>query len=200
MVSWPPNRSWSASADPEGRMPDSRRAPPMTPVTRFVLAEMSMDIRVLTWIVLALPFALALGGALGRGPARGILLEVAVLVLLLYVSVWLLWRPTAFEVDPSGLRILWPLRARIIPGRDIAEAVVLSREAFRREFGRAMRIGVGGLWGGFGWLYTSKGLLDLYVSRTDRIVLVRLRAGRPLLLPPAAEARFVAALRDLSRG
>jgi len=63
-----------------------------------------------------------------------------------------------------------------------------------------MRIGVGGLWGGFGWLYTSKGLLDFYASRTDRLVLVRLRARRPLLVTPETEERFVAALRDLSLG
>jgi hypothetical protein len=63
-----------------------------------------------------------------------------------------------------------------------------------------MRVGVGGLWGGFGWLYTSKGLLGLYVSRTDRLVLVRLRTGRPLLVTPEGDERFVAALRAVSRG
>ena len=172
----------------------------MTPVTRFALAPMSTDIRVLTWIVLALPLALALGGTLGRGPARGILLGATALVLILYASVWLLWRPSVFEVDRTGLRILWPLRARVIPAREIIQAGVLSREAVRREFGWAMRVGAGGLWGGFGWLYTSKGLLDLYVSRTDRLVLVRLRTGRPLLVTPEGDERFVAALRDLSRG
>jgi hypothetical protein len=52
----------------------------------------------------------------------------------------------------------------------------------------------------FGWLYTRKGLLDLYVSRTDRLVLVRLRAGRPLLLTPERDEGFVDALRVLSRG
>ncbi|HEY7142119.1 MAG TPA: PH domain-containing protein [Methylomirabilota bacterium] len=161
---------------------------------------MSTDIRVLTGIALALPLVLAVGGGLGRGPARGILLGVTALVLVLYASVWLLWRPTAFEVDAAGLRILWPLRARGIPAREIGETVVLSREAFRREFGWGMRIGAGGLWGGFGWLYTSKGLLGLYVSRTDRVVLVRLRTGRPLLVTPEGDDRFVAALRAVSRG
>jgi hypothetical protein len=61
-----------------------------------------------------------------------------------------------------------------------------------------MRIGAGGLWGGFGWLYTRKGLLDLYVSRTDRFVLVRLRTGRPLLITPDADERFVAAFRAVA--
>ena len=172
----------------------------MTPATRFALAPMSTDIRRLTRIVLALPLVLALGGTLGRGPARGVLLGATVLVSILYASVWLLWRPTAFEVNPGGVRILWPLRTRVIPAREITEAVLLSRESFRREFGWATRIGAGGLWGGFGWLYTSKGLLDLYVSRTDRLVLVRLRTGRSLLVTPLDDERFVAALRDVSRG
>ena len=77
---------------------------------------------------------------------------------------------------------------------------MLSREAFRREFGWGVRIGAGGLWGGFGWLYTSKGLVGLYVSRTDRVVLVRRRAGRPLLVTPEDDERFVAALRAVSPG
>jgi hypothetical protein len=161
---------------------------------------MSVDIRVLTWIVLALPLMMFLGVYLARGPARSVLLVVWALVVLLYASVWLPWRPSAFEIDGAGLRILWPLRARAIPARDIAQAVVLSREAFRREFGWSVRIGAGGLWGGFGWLYTSKGLVDLYISRTDRVVLVRRRAGRPLLVTPEDDDRFVVALRAVSPG
>jgi len=172
-----------------------------TPVTRFGLTSMSTDIRVLTWIVLALPLGLALGASPARVPVRAVLLVVLAVVIVLYASVWLFWRPTAFEVDArGGLRILWPLRVRTIPAGEIAEAVVLSREAFHREFGWGMRIGAGGLWGGFGWLYTAKGLLGLHVSRTDRLVLVRLRTGRPLLVTPEDDERFVAALRAVSRG
>jgi hypothetical protein len=159
---------------------------------------MSTGIRVLTWIVLALPLVLFLGVLQALGPVRSVLLGVTILVLFLYASVRLLWRPTAFEIDPSGLRIRWPLRVRAIPAHELADAVVLSGDAFRREFGWGMRIGAGGLWGGFGWLYTRKGLLDLYVSRTDRFVLVRLRSGRPLLVTPDHDDRFVAALRALA--
>jgi hypothetical protein len=170
------------------------------PVTRFGLAPMSTDIRLMTSIVLALPPALGLAALLAPGPASRLLVVVPALMLLLYASVWLLWRPTSFEVDPTGLRIHWPLRARSIPAGEIVDAAVLARDALRREFGWGMRIGAGGLWGGFGWLYTRKGLLDLYVSRTDRLVLVRLRSGRALLLTPADEDRFVAALRRATRG
>ena len=168
------------------------------PVARFALAPMSTDIRVLTWVVLAIPLVLYLGALQAHGPARVVLVGVTALAVALYASVWLWWRPSAFEVSPAGLRIQWPLRARSIRARDLAEGVVLTRDAFRREFGWGMRIGAGGLWGGFGWLYTRKGLLDLYVSRTDRVVLVRLHAGRPLLVSPQDDGRFVAALRAVA--
>lgn len=170
-----------------------------TPVQRFGLAPMSADIRALTGIALVAPLGLGLAAALARGPVQTVLLAVSGFVLLLYASVWLLCRPTAFEVDAGGLGIRWPLRSRRIAARDIARAETLSRDAFRRDFGWAMRIGAGGLWGGFGWLYTRQGMLDLYVSRTDRLVLVRLHAGRPLLLTPEGDERFVAALHAVSR-
>jgi len=53
-----------------------------------------------------------------------------------------------------------------------------------------------GLWGGFGLLVASRESFAMYVSRTDRFVLVRLRAGRSLLLTPAEPERFVAALQS----
>jgi len=161
---------------------------------------MSRDIRALTGIALVAPLGLVLGAALAREPVRGTLLVAIVFVVVVYAAVWLLGRPTAFEVDTGGLWIRWPLRSRRIAAGDIARAEMLSREAFRRDFGWGIRIGAGGLWGGFGWLYTRKGLLDLYVSRTDRLVLVRLRAGRPLLLTPQRDEGFVDALRAVSRG
>jgi hypothetical protein len=171
-----------------------------TTVTRFALAPVSSDVRVLTRIALAVPLPLVLGVALTRGPVRDALFAATVLVVLLYAAVWLFWRPTRFEVDRAGLRILWPLRVRSIPGHEIVDAAPLSRETFRREFGWALRVGAGGLWGGFGWLYTPKGWVGLYVSRTDRFVLLRLRTQRPLLVTPDDAERFAAALRAVSRG
>ena len=53
-----------------------------------------------------------------------------------------------------------------------------------------------GLWGGSGLLVTARESFAMYVSRTDRFVLVRLRAGRSLLLTSAEPERFVAALQS----
>ena len=161
---------------------------------------MSGDIRALSGIALLAPLGLVLGAVLARNPVRGTLLGATLFVVVIYAAVWLLGRPTAFELDAAGLWIRWPLRSQRIAAGDIAGADLLSRESFRRDFGWGMRIGAGGLWGGFGWLYTRRGLVDLYVSRTDRFVLVRRRAGRPLLLTPERDVSFVDALRALSRG
>jgi hypothetical protein len=104
-----------------------------------------------------------------------------------------------FEVAADGLRIRFPLRTRAVPAREIAGVRLISGAAFREEFGFAVRIGVGGLWGGFGWLWTAKrGLVELYVSRLDGLVLVeRSRGAAPLLLTPTDPEELVEALSAL---
>ncbi len=80
--------------------------------------------------------------------------------------------------------------------RQIAAVEIVPRAEFRHRYGWGYRVGAGGLWGGFGLLVTSRESVAMYVSRTDRFVLVRLRAGRSLLLTPAEPERFVAALQS----
>jgi hypothetical protein len=56
---------------------------------------------------------------------------------------------------------------------------------------------VGGLWGTFGWLWTSRaGLVDVFVTRTDGLVLVTSREARPLLITPADPDAFVRAVSE----
>lgn len=157
---------------------------------------MSALIWALTLPLLALPVVFAVGGLRAVGPGSSLPLVLAGFLVLLYVGVWRYARPRAFEVAGRGLAIVWPARRRLIPRSEIAGARVLVRERCRAELGWGGRIGVGGLWGGFGWAWTSKrGLVDLYVSRTDGLVLVERRAGRPLLLTPERPDDFVRALR-----
>jgi hypothetical protein len=156
---------------------------------------MSGLIWALTVPLLALPLLFAVLGAQAPGPAVPVLWAIVGLLVLLYVVVWLCARPSRFEVHPDGLMIVWPARRRLIRRADIASARVLVPGQFRREFGFGARVGVGGLWGGFGWVWTSRrGLLDLYVSRTDGCVLVERRSGRALLITPERPEEFVRAL------
>lgn len=106
-------------------------------------------------------------------------------IAAIYASVWLYWRPGRFELDAAGLTAVFPLRRRHSTTAEMSDAEVLDYAAFRQRYPRAMRVGAGGLWGGFGWLTTKKGWVEFYISRMDGLVLIQ-RAGRsPLLISPA---------------
>ncbi|MBI3031347.1 MAG: hypothetical protein HYY64_17750 [Candidatus Rokubacteria bacterium] len=160
----------------------------------FPLAPMSFLIVVLTILVLAVPVVFLLAGAwAGTTPLVGIGLLLAAGCGL----VWLYARPNRFEVSSQGLVIVWPLRRQLIPARDIACVRPIEPWELRQEVGWGVRIGVGGLWGQFGWLWTArKGSLVTYVSRTDGLVLVERRSRRPLLITPAHRDDFVRALQS----
>lgn len=150
----------------------------------FELAPMSGLIRGLTVFVLALPAVLALAGVAAGRPLP--LLAVAALLALVYVAVWLWWRPTRFELSEDAFDIVFPARRKSTPRRAIVGARPLSVRSVRSELGFPLRIGVGGLWGGFGWLWTTRrGLVEFYVSRTDGLVFIERSGAYPLLITPA---------------
>ena len=157
----------------------------------FKLAPMTLGLRVLTLILFLLP-TLSLYAALNAPPRESaVMLSLTTFIALIYASVWFLFRPTRFELDAQALRIVWPLRARVIARADIESARILTSAEFRREYGYGMRIGAGGLWGGFGLLKTGRETFSMWISRTDRFVIVRMRGARPLLVTPALPERFV---------
>jgi hypothetical protein len=165
-----------------------------SPMHVFALAPMSRSIAVLSAMLLALPVLLA-AASFVSAEAGPVLLGAAVFVLAIYASIWIWWRPSAFEVSPEGLRIRFPGRTRLVPAIDVAEARAIGGPELRDLLGLAIRIGAGGLWGGFGWLWTSRrGIVEFYVSRLDRYVWIERRAGRPLLFTPVDPDAVVRAL------
>jgi hypothetical protein len=91
------------------------------------------------------------------------------------------------------LRIHFPLRTLDV--REVRNVAVLSEHAAREKLGAAVRIGAGGLFGTFGWLWTSRmGLVGVYVSTTSGLVLVERASGLPLLLSPESPEDFARAL------
>jgi hypothetical protein len=160
----------------------------------FRLAPMCAVMRASTLALLALPPFLAV--ALARVPVPWVREAVVCGVVLLYLSVWLWWRPSHFRLDPAELTIHWPLRHARIPWSTIREVREISRSKLRHELGASARVGAGGLWGGFGWLWSARrGLLDLYVSRLDGWVVIERHGARPLILTPANPAEFADAVR-----
>lgn len=157
----------------------------------FRLAPMSAFIRWLTVALCILPVAFVASGLAGGAP----LLVPGLLMIALYVGVWVWMRPSHFVVRPGEIEVVWPLRQRRIPRASIAEARLIDRPALRAVTGVAARVGVGGLWGGFGWLWTQRrGIVQMYVSRGDGLVWIERGGERPWLVTPESPEAFVRAI------
>ncbi len=162
---------------------------------RFALAPMSPLIRGLTVVALLVPVGLLGAGLLVPG-AASLLVPVTAAVVAIYLGVWFGLRPSGFEASEAGLAIEFPWRRVEVARSELAHAELIAAADLRPRIGFALRVGAGGLFGGFGWLWSRKrGWIDLYVSRVDRFVWVERRAGPPLLLTPDPPEAFVDALR-----
>ncbi|HBI13948.1 MAG TPA: hypothetical protein DDY20_00215 [Desulfobulbaceae bacterium] len=157
----------------------------------FPLSGMSRDIRILTMICLAIPVGMAMGAFLG---VRALILP-AILCVPIYGWVWLLFRPSMFVIHPDVIEIIWPLKRRTIARGSIVAARLLSAKELKRELGWCLRVGAGGLWGGFGWLWTQRrGIVQMYLSRTDNLVWLERGSERPWLISPDRPEEFIRAL------
>jgi hypothetical protein len=157
----------------------------------FPVARMSPLVLIITLLLLALPPAFLVGAVFWGAPMA----VPAVFLLALYAWVWLGFRPSRFAVHEGGLQVIWPLKRLNIPREAISSARVIDRRELKREIGWGMRIGVGGLWGAFGWLWTRRrGVIRMYVTRTDHFVWIERADGRPWLLTPEDPEGFVHAL------
>jgi len=161
----------------------------------YRLAPMSPDVLVVTLVLLPLPLVFLVLGALWTP----LLFAPAGFILVIYVWIWLLARPTAFVVHSRAIEITWPLKHGEIPRDDIRAVRVIDRPTLRRETSLGMRVGAGGLFGAFGYLWTTRrGLVRMFVSRTDRFVWIERTRERPWLITPEQPDAFVRALS--SRG
>ena len=156
---------------------------------------MAGSIKVLTSIIEILPLLLVFTGFAFHNHG---LFKWAGFLVLLSAGVWLWMRPTHYELDSRELRIVWPLRKYVMPRIDISRVRILDKPDVKKELGSALRIGVGGLFGGFGLLWTSRrGLIRFYITRLDNFVMIDRRNGRSLLIS-VDDPRGM--LRELERG
>ena len=166
-----------------------------TTVQSFRLAHMSPLIWMLTLALLAVPVVFFSTAIVGRH----LLTVPALCIVVLYGWVWLRFRPMRFVVYPDRLEVRWPLKRRSIPRKDIAAVRLIDKQALHNETGWGMRVGAGGLWGGLGWLWTQRrGIVQMYISRTDGFVWIERVGGRSWLITPAQPAAFVRALFSAS--
>jgi len=162
-----------------------------TSMKTFRIAPMCLMIRILTLVMLALPALFLLSVVFGRG----LLIAPTILLTGLYSWVWLRFRPTRFVVHQDVLEVIWPLKRRQISLDSIADVRIVNARELRSQVGWGMRVGAGGLWGGFGWLWTQRrGIVQMYISRINDLVWIERTAGRPWLISPERPQEFVQAL------
>ncbi len=160
---------------------------------------MSTGLAVLTWGLFLLPAAFLWGALTTPPPISSGFYGITAFIVAIYASVWFFWRPTRFEVEGHQMHIVWPARTRTIDLHDVEGARILEGREFRDEYGWGMRIGAGGLWGGFGLLKTTRVTFSMWISRLDPLVIVTLRGARPLLVTPEDPELFVATITRHAR-
>jgi len=157
---------------------------------------MSRLILALTVGLLALPVTFLAGAVVQRA-----LVAPALFLVAVYAWVWLRFRPTHFVVHQGTLEVEWPLKRRMLPRSNISAIHLMDGPELRSKTGWRMRVGAGGLWGAFGWLWTRRrGIVHMYVSRTDRFVWIERAGARPWLITPERPEAFVRALADSPAG
>jgi hypothetical protein len=154
---------------------------------------MCRTIRTLTGICFVLPVVFVAMGAW----AGSLLAIPGALIAGIYAWIWLRFRPTHFTVRPDAIEVVWPLKRRTIPRADISSVRLLDKHGIKQETGWALRVGAGGLWGGFGWLWTQRrGIVQMYISRLDGFVWIDRVGGRPWLITPDRPEIFIRALLE----
>ena len=111
-------------------------------------------------------------------------------------SILVYYRPRYFEISGRGLRIVWPIRRRTYPLSSITGAELYDWQGFRRVYGRGGRIGAGGFLGAFGFRPSKRGLLSMYISRFEPVLVVTFTRARPLLISPERPTEFLDELRQ----
>jgi hypothetical protein len=161
---------------------------------RYRIAPMTTDLRVVSAFLLVIPVAMAIAVIMGYQ----VLLVPLALMAAIYAWVWLRFRPSAFVIRPDCVEIVWPLKRRRIARSSITACRVIRTPELKREIGWGARVGAGGLWGGFGWLWTRRrGIVQMYITRTDAYVWLERGGERPWLITPERPDDFV---RELGAG
>lgn len=162
-------------------------------MTIFRIAPMSPLILGLTLMLIAIPVIFLSFHFVGYS----ILLGPGIILVLLYAWVWLRYRPSRFVIHPDKLEIIWPLKRRCLERRKITSVRIIDSKELQQKAGWCIRIGVGGLWGAFGWLWTKKrGIVQMYISRTDGFVWIENADERPWLITPENPESFVQMLSN----
>lgn len=164
-------------------------------VKAFAVAPMAPIYVLITGVLLAIPVIWAILAVTDPSLRRnGILMSAGFTAVA--AAAWVYLRPSRFVVADEGMRIEWPLRTLEIERSAITHVRTMPRTEMGAVFGRTFRVGLGGLFGNFGLLWTSnRGWVSAYLTSRDTFVFVERKGARPMLISPAEPEEFVRALK-----
>lgn len=113
----------------------------------------------------------------------------------LSIFVFALFAPRGYGVAVDGVTVFrWGPNVRI-PLGEISEVAEVAPGRSSRTFG------VGGLFGFWGMFHSkSIGAFRAYITRKDGLLVIRRKAGAPIVLSPDDPAGFMTAVRDMQAG
>lgn len=127
-------------------------------------------------------------------PGRIFMIAMTVFIVATFGWTWVRFRPSEFVLGDGAMEVVWPAKRREVPYAGMHSARIITNRELKDLVGFGMRVGAGGLWGAFGWLWTTKrGIVQMYISRLDRFIWIE-RDDRPWLVTPERPDEFLAEL------
>lgn len=125
------------------------------------------------------------------------LLLIAPVVIVLALGVAALFRPTAYELNATDLKIILPAKTNLIPIKDIRSIESVSS----KELGFGIRaFGSGGFLGYFGsFYYKNQGWIRLYATDRSKMLLIVTKDDRKYVISPDDTEGFLKSFRSLNR-
>jgi hypothetical protein len=113
---------------------------------------------------------------------------IPLFLILVFFGIYI-FRPISYAVTEQEVIIHRPLKDVKINRKDIQSVEILD-ENFAKNTLRTF--GVGGLWGYFGkFAHSSMGSMDWYVTRRDRLVLLKNSENKKMVLSPDEVELFI---------
>ena len=164
---------------------------------RYLLAPMDRMYQGLSLFLGSLPFLFVSLTLMLPGPQKLMFGACALFLFVIYAWIWFYARPESFRLESTALVIEFPRREMALDLSGVQQVHLYNNYSdFIAQWGFGIRIGAGGLFGSFGWLKTAKGTLQMYLSRSEDLVVMEFQDRRPLLFTPERAQDFVTAVKS----
>lgn len=142
-----------------GALDSATMSSPVVPAQlgHYRLAPMSRSLAIMTVVLWGIPLVFAvIAVTTDFLPAMIFMIAMTVFIAGIYCWTWIRFRPSEFVLGDGAMEVIWPAKRRQVPYVGMHSAKIITRRELKDLVGFGMRVGAGGLWGAFGWLWTTK--------------------------------------------